>query len=122
VSQSEYDFEIVMQAFTSGNYAEVLRTALPHAITGNSDAQGMVSLLYQNGFGVTKDLAEAERWLLKAAEQNNPVAWNNLGTLYAMGGAGLTHGPERAHECYLLAKELGFDCARPYPPGDSEPA
>jgi TPR repeat protein len=102
-----------MQAFTRGDYAHVLRTALPHAITGNSEAQCMVSLLYQNGFGVTKDLAEAERWLLKAAEQDNPVAWNNLGTLYTMGGARLVGGPERAYDCYQRAKELGFDCAKP---------
>ncbi len=90
--------------------------ALPHAMAGNPDAQCMLSLLYQNGFGVTRNLAEAERWLLKATAQNSPLACNNLGTLYAVEGAGLTKGPEQARQCYERAKELGFDCAEPYPP------
>jgi TPR repeat protein len=117
VKQSEYGFETALQLFTRGDYEEVLRTAMPHAIAGNSNAQCMISLLYQHGFGVTKDLAEAERWLLLAAKQDNAVAWNNLGTLYAIGGAGLSRGPDVANECYQRAKQLGFDCARPYPPG-----
>jgi uncharacterized protein len=88
VTQTVYDFEIALEAFKRGEYGEVLRIALPHAMAGNSDAQCMVSLHYQNGFGVSRDLAEAESWLLKAAEQGNPGAWNNLGTLYAMGERG----------------------------------
>ena len=117
MTQTGYDFEITLEAFKRRDYGEVLRTVLPHAMAGNADAQCMVSLLYQNGFGVSRDLAEAERWLLKAAEQGNTIAWNNLGTLYAIGGAGPTKGPDRATECYERAKELGFDCAKPYPPG-----
>ena len=61
--QIRYDFEIALEAFKRRDYGEVLRTTLPHAMAGNSDAQCMVSLLCQNGFGVSKDLAEAERWL-----------------------------------------------------------
>ena len=117
VEQSEYDFETILQMFTRGDYEKVLRTAMPYAIAGNSSAQCMISLLYQNGFGVAKDMAEAERWLLLATEQDNAVAWNNLGTLYAVGGAGLLRGPDAANECYLRAKDLGFSCAEPYPPG-----
>ena len=117
MTQREYEYEIAMQAFTRGDYADVLRTALPRATDGNPDAQCMVSLLCQNGFGVARDLAEAERWLLRATEQNSPLAWNNLGTLYSVGGAGLSKGPEQARQCYERAKELGFDCAEPYPPG-----
>jgi TPR repeat protein len=106
-----------MLAFSRGDYAEVLRIASPHAQAGNSDAQCMISLLYQNGLGVARDLAAAEAWLLKAAQQDSPVAWNNLGSLYVTGGTGLVGGPERAQECYLRAKELGFNCAEPNPPG-----
>ena len=105
-----------MAAFQRREYESVLQVALPCAIAGNSSAQCMISLLYQCGLGVDRDLAKAEEWLLKAAEQGDPVAWNNLGTLYVIGGAGLTNGPEKAHECYVRAKELGFDCAEPYPP------
>ena len=117
MTQSEYDSDVVLEAFRRGEYADVLRTSLPHAAAGNPDAQCTVSLLYQCGFGVTRDLAEAERWLLKATEQNSPLAWNNLGTLYSVGGVELNKGPEQARQCYERAKELGFNCAEPYPPG-----
>ena len=114
--KDSYNFEAVLEMFQRGEYESVFQIALPHAMAGNSEAQCMVSLLYQNGLGVKRDLAEAERWLVKAAAQNDPVAWNNLGTLYAMGGTGLVGGTERARECYERAKELGFNCAAPYPP------
>ena len=114
---SAYNPDEVLAALERQDYEAVLQGALPHANAGNSSAQCMVSLLYQCGFGLPRDLAKAEEWLLKAAAQDNPLAWNNLGTLYIIGGAGLTHGPEKATECYVRAKELGFDCAEPYRPG-----
>jgi Flp pilus assembly protein TadD len=44
----------------------------------------------------------------KAATQNNPVAWNNLGTLFLSKGE-----KEKAKECYRKAVELGFTMAEP---------
>lgn len=111
-----YHAEAVIEAFCRGEYERVFRIALPHAEAGQGDAQCMVSLLYQCGYGVPQDLAAAEQWLLRAADQNNPVAWNNLGTLYRLGWPGVPVDKEKAHQCYLRAKELGFDCAHPYPP------
>jgi hypothetical protein len=52
---------------------------------------------------------------LRAAESNNPVAWNNLGSLYALKTPELRHRRD-AKECYEKAKELGLDVAEPYPP------
>jgi TPR repeat protein len=112
-----YNADQVMAAFERKDYELVLSEALPHAIAGNPDAQCMISLLYQFGFCVPRDLSKAEEWLLKATAQDSALAWNNLGTLYAVGGPGLSRGPEEAHACYLRAKELGFNCAAPYPPG-----
>ena len=105
-----------MAAFERRDYAFVLEHAIPFATAGNPDAQCMVSLLYQCGLGVEKNLVEAERWLLKAAEQDSALAWNNLGTLYAICDSGWCHSRARIKECYLRAKELGFDCAHPYSP------
>jgi len=82
----------------------------------------MVSLLYQCGYGVERDLAKAEEWLLRASAQYDALAWNNLGTLYAIGGEELSQGMGKSHEWYVRAKELAFDCAEPYPPGTSEDA
>jgi len=117
MTSTAYKSNEVMVAYERQNYEFVLSEALPHAIAGNPDAQCMLSLLYQCGFGVSIDLAKAEEWLLKATAQDSALAWNNLGTLYAVGGPGFSQGPEKAHECYVRAKELGFDCAAPYPPG-----
>jgi TPR repeat protein len=87
-----YSPDDVLAAFERKDFERVLQEAMPHASTGNSAAQCLVSLLYQCGLGVPHDLVRAEDWLLKAAAQSDPVAWNNLGTLYSMGGAGLSHG------------------------------
>jgi TPR repeat protein len=116
MASTAYKSDEVMVAFERQNYEFVLSKALPHAIAGNPDAQCTISLLYQCDFCVPKDLAKAEEWLLKATAQDSALAWNNLGTLYAVGGPGLSHGREKTYECYLKAKELGFDCASPYPP------
>jgi TPR repeat protein len=113
---SEYNPYVVMAAFERRDYAFVLENAMPFAATGDPDAQCMVSLLYQCGLGVERDLVEAERWLLKAAEQDSASAWNNLGTLYTLCDSGSCHTDKRIKECYLRAKELGFNCGHPYPP------
>lgn len=112
----EYNFDSVSEALERKEYESVLQMALPHAKAGNADAQVMVSLLYEHGFGVAWDVLEAERWLLKAAEQDSAVAWNNLGTMYAMRHPELAHRWGDARRCYAKAKELGFNCAEPYPP------
>jgi TPR repeat protein len=116
VSSSEFNRDEAMDAFERKEYDRVVELTLPYAIAGNSDAQTQLSLLYQLGLGVKRDVLEAERWLLKAAEQNNPVAWNNLGTLYASHLTELRHHWNDATKCYERAKELGLNVAEPYPP------
>ena len=111
-----FNEETALAAFCRGDYEEVLRSAVPHAEAGEAGAQCMLSLLYQCGYGVEQDTKAAEKWLLRAAEQQNAVAWNNLGTLYCLGWPGVPRDHEKALECYLRAKDLGFDCACPYPP------
>jgi len=105
-----------LNALERQDYELVLKLALPAAMDGNSDAQTTVALLYQCGWGVNRDVLEAERWLLRAAESGNPVAWNNLGSLYASKVPKLEHRWGAAQECYEKAKELGLSVAEPYPP------
>jgi len=112
---SEYNPDAAFEAFDRKDYEAVLKLASPHAVATNSDAQCMVALLHQCGLGVQRNVLEAERWLLKVAEQNAPLAWNNLGTLYALKCPELEHRWSEATKCYQRAKELGFDCATPYP-------
>ena len=98
-----------LDAFERQDYELVLKLALPAAMDGNSDAQTRVALLYQCGLGVNRDVLEAERWLLRAAERGNPVAWNNLGSLYASKVPELMHRWGAAQECYEKSKQLGLN-------------
>jgi len=104
----KYDFEVASALLEREEYRKVREYALPHANSGDSNAQCLIALLYQCGFGVLVDLGEAERWLREAAEQNNPVAWNNLGTVLLGKGEN-----EEAKKCYRRAVELGFTMAAP---------
>lgn len=120
MTQVEYKADKVQAAFANGNYEFVLNEALPYAISGDAAAQCMVSLLYQCGLGVPQDFAKAEEWLLKATAQDDALAWNNLGTLYIVAGARFPRAAEKVQECWRRAKELGFDCAAPYPPSTGQ--
>jgi TPR repeat protein len=76
MAECAYNFDDVLDAFSGRDYAHVLELALPAAMAGNSAAQCMISFLYQGGCGVPQDFTEAERWLLRAAEQDYALAWN----------------------------------------------
>ena len=80
----------------------------------------MIALLYQAGWGVQRDVLEAERWLLKATAQNSPLAWHNLGTLYFCQHRELRDKWGEGRKCWERAKELGFNCGEPYPPWETE--
>lgn len=116
---SNYNPDDVREAMERREYALVLSLALAHASLGNSDAQTTVALLYECGLGVQRNVREAERWLVKAIKQNNAVAWNNLGTLYASRLPELRSRWEDATACYEKARELGLNVADPYPPSVS---
>jgi TPR repeat protein len=111
-----YNSDEILRAIAHADYEFVLKNAMPHALAGNADAQCTIALLYESGWGVERDFLEAERWLLKAAAQNSALAWNNLGTLYAVKQPGLEQRWGEARQCWERAKELGFDCGEPYPP------
>jgi TPR repeat protein len=119
VGESQYDFQFVTDKLNCKDYVAAVQYVLSYAISGNSDAQSMMGFFYEVGLGVPRDLVEAEWWLLKAAGQDNPVAWNNLGTLYltmCCNGQCPPEYREKAQQCYRRAKELGFNGAHPYPP------
>jgi len=51
----------------------------PLADQGNADAQHRVGRMYEGGYGVPLDYAEAVKWYRKAADQGNAYAQSNLG-------------------------------------------
>jgi hypothetical protein len=102
-SETQYNFEKALVLLEAKQYRELLDYVLPYATAGNADAQVQMGFLYSVGFGVMCDVREAERWLLKAAEQDHPLAWNNLGTLL--------HESDIDHRCVIGAL-LSWDSLR----------
>jgi len=66
------------------NAANVKRY-LRAAEQGSAPAQFYLSMMYNSGYGVPQNHAEAVKWLLKAAEQDIAQAQNNLGGMYNSG-------------------------------------
>jgi hypothetical protein len=87
-----------------GEYAT--RSAGKTADQANAVAQNNLGRLYQNGWGVPQDYAEAARWYHKAADQGNADAQNNLGWLY-QNGWGVPQDYAEALRWYRKAADQG---------------
>ena len=66
-------------------YSAEMTRVRPLAEQRDAKAQTRVGVMYEMGWGVTKDHKEAVRWYRKAAEQGHATAQNNLGVMYADG-------------------------------------
>jgi localization factor PodJL len=73
---------------------------------GNATAQTILGLKYLDGQGVTPDVQQAGKWLLKAADQNQAVAQYRLGTMYER-GQGTKADMAKAAKWYQAAANLG---------------
>jgi TPR repeat protein len=67
--------------------------------------------MYQNGYGVERDLNQAAHWFTLAAEQNDEKAQSNLGQMYAA-GQGVEKDPVKAYQWLSLASERGEATAK----------
>ncbi len=81
------------------------------ADNGSVDAQLSLGYMYLYGQdGVTNDFAKAFHYYKMAAAQDNPIALNNLGSLY-FSGIGTDINYKKAAELFLKATQLGNDNA-----------
>jgi hypothetical protein len=62
------DFQAGLQAYRRGDYATALEELLSLAEQGNPTAQYRLGVMYDSGFGVAQDYAEAMKWYRLAAE------------------------------------------------------
>ena len=62
------DFQAGLQAYRRGDYATALEELLSLAEQGSASAQYRLGVMYDGGFGVAQDYAEAEKWYRLAAE------------------------------------------------------
>jgi TPR repeat protein len=104
-NEMENSFELGRAASDRQDYDQAFAIWLPLAEAGDAASQAELGCLYQVGLGTEYDIAEAERWLLKAAEQGEGSACHNLGTLYIM------NDPALSKKWYRKARELGFQVA-----------
>jgi TPR repeat protein len=78
-------FEDGAAAYQRQDYAGALRIWQPLAERGNAQAQHNLGILYAQGRGVAKDMAEAVKWHEKAANQGYAPAQTNLAYAYLKG-------------------------------------
>ena len=84
------EFQDGVDAAARGDYETALGHWRPLAEVGHVDAQFNMGLLYDNGAGVSRDLAQAAAWYRRAAEAGDRTAQSYLAEMYARG-----HGVER---------------------------
>ena len=68
------DFQKGVTAYRSGDYATAIREFQPLAEQGISDAQYNLGLLYENGWGVSKDNKTAVKWYTLGTEQGRQTS------------------------------------------------
>ena len=75
---------------------------------GNSGAKVNLGYMYENGFGVRRNLLEAVRWyeLAVAEDVNSTVAHTNLGVMLLY-GRGTRQDPVRASKLFRVAADRG---------------
>jgi TPR repeat protein len=74
---------------------------------GDSNAQTMLGMRYQNGDGVQRDDAEAVRWYRKAAQMGNASGQFNLGKMY-QNGRGVAQDNGEAVHWYRKSADQGY--------------
>lgn len=69
-------------ALDNGHYQQARESFEALARSGNTDAQTLLGIMYKEGRGVVRDLAQARYWLECAAHKNNNDAQFLLGLTY----------------------------------------
>jgi hypothetical protein len=92
-------------AALAADFGPALKLWHQQADQGNAQAQKDLGDCYANGWGVTRDPAQALTWYLKAAEQQNADAQGQLGQMYEA-GEGVKADPAKAYMWYSLAAAI----------------
>ena len=77
------DLEKAQQAFNKQDYQTALKILKPLAKKGNVKANGMLGYMYLYGFGVSKNMPQAEKYLKPCAAKKDTTCAFSLGVLYA---------------------------------------
>ena len=104
--------EIAKDAYGKGDQIKALQNFLIAAKDGDKDAQYYVGVMFAEGQGTKKNLAEGIGWYQAAAQQNQPDALLALARLYVV-GYGLPQDSQKAIELMDRAVQA-------YPPGEGK--
>lgn len=91
---------------TSGNGIAIEELRVK-ANQGDVNAQLQLCKVYDVGYGVVKNQAEAAAWCRKAADQGSPAAQNSLGSMYQY-GEGVPQDNAEAVRWYQKATDQGY--------------
>jgi TPR repeat protein len=105
------DFAAGMRAHLAKKYAESRQVFQALADAGDARAQFMMGTIYEQGLGVSKDLATAAAWYRRAADGGNASAQYNLGVFYQF-GKGVAKDPAEAARMLHMAAEQGHGRAQ----------
>ena len=95
--------EVGKKHYHEGDYDEALKYLTSAAALGDADAHYNLSIMYQNGKGVEKDVKKKVYHWEEAAIRGHPQARFNLGYIEAMDGRF-----ERAKKHWIIAANLGY--------------
>ncbi|MEJ6689282.1 MAG: tetratricopeptide repeat protein [Paracoccaceae bacterium] len=100
------DFQKGLAAAQAGDFATTLQEWTPLAEAGSARTQNALGYMYENGYGVPQDYAEAVRLYRLAADQGDANAQYNLGFMYE-NGQGVLQDNVMAHMWYNIGAANG---------------
>ncbi len=94
-------------AIREQRFDEAWRLLMPLAVDGDVEAQFLVGLMFEQGFGVDADGASAREWYEKAARRGHTDAQFNLGMMFSEGRGG--DQSSRVASIWFARAHLGGD-------------
>jgi uncharacterized protein len=101
------------EALLKTNSSRAVSACRRLADQGDALAQFNLGFIYDNGWGVSQDYAEAVKWYRKAAEQEDVKAQYNLGQMYTR-GYGVQRNYDEAARWFRRAADQGNAGAQYY--------
>ena len=105
------DFEAGVRALREQNYTAALHEFQSLAAAGVANAEFMVGVMYENGYGVEADPEVAANWYRRAAERGLASAQYNLSVFYQL-GKGVALNLSEAVKLSRLAADKGHAAAQ----------
>ena len=107
-TSADSDFQVGLDAYNRGDYAEAARWYLLAAKQGDVKSQFNLGVMYRKGEGVPQDYGLEVHWIREAAKQGYAEAQYNLGFM-RMTGPEWFKDPVKAYAWSSLALAGGFE-------------